>query len=195
VTLGLSPATQAIVSLQELGEVPRTAGAWRSADGGAWFAPLGKAPGDGSLASVASCQYQGATLWKVPADSKALAWDAPSGVLTVTDTSRTVPFDGRKRLVESGEPRLSSLGLNYQVAANYSDRQFSFSGLAEGYGWHEGWYYNTSVGLSKSRNVRYESYALRENLDSAVFLRLARSRPRLKATVRRKPRGCERERR
>lgn len=172
---GLAPATHAVVELRELNEPPRTASAWRSADGTAWFVPLAKTPGDGSLAAAPRCDHEGASLWKIPGGSAALAWDASSGVLTIDDTSRTTVFDARKRLVESAEPRISTLGLNYQVAANYSERQFSFNGLAEAYGWHGGWYYTTGVGLSKGSSVRYESYALRENLDSAVFLRLGDS--------------------
>ncbi len=188
---GLAKRSGMIMQIREAGQPERPATVYRDAAGQAWFVPLQQGQtGPGGVERL-SCTLDGASYWKLAASDPALQHDAAHDVLSFLDIHRvTAVIEGRPLAQRPEAETLGSAGVNYQLALNYqgsyaansSSSQFNPSALGDFYAYRGGWYANTSLGWSNNgKIVRYQSYALKESLDSGTFLRLgdAVSKPTL----------------
>lgn len=188
---GLMKKSGMIMQIREAGQPERPATVYRDAAGQAWFVPLlQEQPGPGGVERL-SCTLDGAPYRKLAASDPALQYDEATDVLSFLDINLvTAVIDGRPLARRPETQTLSSAGVNYQLALNYqasqvannSSSQFNPSALGDFYAYNGGWYANTSLGWSKhGKVVRYESYAVKESLESGTFLRLgdAVSKPTL----------------
>ncbi|SFU38652.1 Outer membrane usher protein FimD/PapC [Polaromonas sp. YR568] len=173
--LGLAPDSRMVMQLREAGHGERVALVFRDRERSGWFVPVLAEPGNEDAG--ARCTFEGRSYRKFAATDTALRHDADSDLLTVLDPSQaTDVIDGRKAPLQQS-PALESAGINYQLALNYAEnnpqRRFSPSAYADFYAYTGGWYLNNSLAWNNNGRVaRYESYALREWLDTGTFLRL-----------------------
>jgi outer membrane usher protein len=168
---GLSASTRLIVELLEAGQGPRDAEVFRSADGAWWFIPL--APGVAAGASAFTCTHEGETLRRASAQGDAVRFQAESATMTYIDRdSPNYVLDMRRRNVAPAGDLLPAAGLNYQLNANYVQSRLNPSAQVELFGYRGGWFGATSLGLVPGKTTRFETYALKEDVETARSLRL-----------------------
>jgi len=181
--LGLARHSGQVMQLREAAQNERTALTYRDTRREAWFVALqGERVGQGRTDRL-SCTLDGLTYWRLEQNDPALQYDSDHDELTFLDISQaTQTLDGRQLRLLNPAPTLDSTGINYQLALNYADRTNNFSNtgnrlkasaFGDFYAYTQGWYANTSLGWSQhGKVVRYQTYALRESLDTGLFLRL-----------------------
>ncbi len=187
---GLNARSRLIVELREAAQPERDAEVFRSADEKYWFIPAraeeAGASSDRADASpstppapsttASTCTHDGETLRRVAAEGDAITWSAATGVMTYIDrNSPDYVLDMRRRNAAPGSQVLPALGVNYQLNASWINRGLSPSAQAEVFGYRAGWYGATTFGLAPGKTTRFESYALHEDVESAVSLRLGDS--------------------
>ncbi len=148
--------------------------AYRSADERHWFIPLARAlPAGAANAARKPCSYRAARYWQLATDDPWLTYSAQRDTLSFIDPdSLSQNFGGQRRPTVATDTVVTSTGVNYQVAGQYDGQRVLPTGLAEFYGYHSGWYMSSSFGLAPGRSRRFDSYAVKEDLNSGVFLRL-----------------------
>ena len=177
VDIGLSRASRVVLQIREAGHSERPAVTYRDANAQAWFVALrGDRIGEGRR-DRQSCTLDNVSYWRLPASDPSLTHDANADVLSFLDIDQPAQvIDGRKPALQEQSVALSSVGLNYQLALNYAARRLTPSAFADLYAYRDGWYFDTSFGWSNNAKVsRYETYALKESLDTGLFLRLGDS--------------------
>lgn len=181
--LGLARDSGQVMHLREAAQSERTALTYRDTRREAWFVALqGEQVGPGRTDRL-RCTFDGVSYWRLNQNDRALQYDSSRDELTFLDISQaTQTLDGRKLQPVSTAPTLDSTGINYQLALNYADRTGNFSNTGQRlkasafgdfYAYTQGWYANTSLAWTQHGKVlRYETYALRESLETGLFLRL-----------------------
>lgn len=170
---GLLPTSRMIVELREAAQTPRDADVWRSADERFWFIPVHP---DDVAAATGICLLEGQALRRVAEDGDTIIYDAAAGVLSFVDRSRAnYVLDLRQRNVAPTGAVLPAVGMNYQLNAAINRLETTPSAQVELFGFRNGWYASTTMGLAPGKSNRFETYALREDIASAVSLRLGDS--------------------
>ncbi len=169
VEAGLAPASGNVVQLREAPQDDRTAVSYRDRDDRAWFVPL-----QGSHPGRTSCAYNNARYVRIPDGDPALTHDTERDMLVFLDMQNaTGIIDARRAAASPDSGVLDSLGLNYQLALNYSAGRLNPSANGDFHAYTHGWYFNTALAWNNTgRIARYESYALRQSPESGTFLRL-----------------------
>ena len=192
--IGLARNTAAVMQIREAAQPERVATVYLDAARRAWFVPLLQAPlssqGGPAQTGRLSCLLDGVTFWKLDATDPSVTHDAATDMLSFIDTRRaTDVLEGRKAVKQADIEALDSVGVNYQLSLNYvssrsgggsggsfggsSNRRLNPSTLADFYGYSGGWYGSTTLGWSDTAGLlRYQTYALKESIDSGTFLRL-----------------------
>ena len=139
-----------------------------------WFIPLLGDSISKSPVERLNCLFEDASYWKVSVADPALQYDSDNNALAFLDVSQvTHVIEGRKAPLISETTSLNSVGVNYQLALNYTGNRFNPSAYADMYAYQGGWYVNNSMGLSNTgRLARFETYALKESLNTGTFVRL-----------------------
>jgi outer membrane usher protein len=175
-SVGLVKDSVAIMQLQQAGQDERTVITYRNREQNAWFIPLlGERVGVGeNLAARQRCNLDAVPYWMVAANDPALTLDNGSDTLAFIDLDQaTNLIEARKQPLPPASGTLDSLGVNYQLALDYSRKRLSPSVHADWFAYRGGWYFDSNFGLNTSgKIIRFESYALKENLDSGISLRL-----------------------
>ncbi len=181
--LGLSPESGAVLQLREAGQEDRSATTYRDVARGAWFVPLqSQNIGDGQTRRP-GCMIDGVAYRKLAGGDPALYPDTENDVLTFLDPSlATGVIDARKVPLMPQGQSLDSAGVNYQLGLNYSSgargsaRRYRPSVYGDFYSRMHDWYFRTNLAWNgNGRVTRYESYALREWLDTGTYLRIGDS--------------------
>ena len=169
IDLGLIPDTASVLLLREAAQQEQPAMTYRDLDRRAWFLPLKGLPSGRSR-----CDLDQTVFWKIEAGDDALQYNSDSGLLTFLDMRRaTSLLDGRIATVASTITALDSAGINYQLALNYYGAKLNPSAFGDFYAYNGGWYFDTRLAWNNNgRLARYESYALRQSVDTGTFLRL-----------------------
>jgi outer membrane usher protein len=172
--LGLRDGTQTIVQLREAGQPDRMAQVWRDAGGAHWFLPLAGPRPEPPRPDRASCTEGGNLLWRIAAADPALQHDEEAGLVSFVDRDRATAevIDARRQRLRPDSALLDSLGLNYQLSANYTGSRMQPGAYADFYAYRGGWYFSHNLGLSPGQTSRFETYALNEDLQSGISLRL-----------------------
>lgn len=173
--MGLVPDSRVVIQLREAGHGERPAQAFRDRERSSWFVPVVAA--ERSEDANARCTFEGLSYRKFAATDPVLHHDGDTDLLTVLDTSQVTDVIDARRQPLPQSPPLESAGINYQLALNYADnspvRRLTPGVYADFYAYTRGWYLSNSLAWNNyGRVARYESYALREWLDSGTFLRL-----------------------
>lgn len=175
--LGLSLATGNVVQIREAGQEAQESIAFRDASGIAWFLPL-QGERVGSDPRREACVHNGSTYWRVPIADAALKFNADTDTLDFMDLAHaTQVIEGRQNNAVNTAVALDSLGLNYQLAANYTDNRIASrlipSASGDFFGYRGGWYFTNQLAWTQNAKIsRYESYALKESTDTGTYLRL-----------------------
>ena len=175
--MGLSKASGMVLQIREAGHSERPAVTYRDAEAQAWFVALRGERIDEGRPDRQSCTLDNVTYWRLPAADPSLTHDANTDVLNFLDINQPTQFiDGRKPMLQKQSAALNSVGLNYQLALNYAGMRLNPSAFADLYAYRDGWYFDSSFGWSNNTKIsRYETYALKESLDTGLFLRLGDS--------------------
>ncbi|MBX3653403.1 MAG: fimbrial biogenesis outer membrane usher protein [Ramlibacter sp.] len=172
---GLSPGSRTVVELRQAGEPPRIVDVFRDTAGQRWYLPLtrpARTPPSGPTPVRSPCHHEGKVLLEVAPSDPALHFSTETAVLDWIDMdTATASIDSRRRAPPTAQA-VPALGLNYQLTGNWSNSRFTPSGLAEIYAYRQGWFFSTQLGLAPGTTTRYESYALKEDVDSSISLRL-----------------------
>lgn len=169
--LGLVKASGAVMELREAAQGHESAVVYQDAQRQAWFIPLkSRSPGAGRF----ECTFNQLSYRKISATDPALQHDPDADRLSFVDTDHaTHSIDARRSALRNSPTPLDSAGVNYQLTLGYSAERLNPGALSELYAYRQGWYLNTSLGIDRSGKLsRFESYALRESLDSGTYLRL-----------------------
>lgn len=177
--LDLAPGSRMVVQLREAGQGERAALVFRDRERGGWFVPVpvpGAGEGQGTGADT-HCTFEGNTYRRFSANDPVLRHDRDTDILTIVDIGEATGVIDARKPPPPQNPALESAGVNYQLAMNYADnnpqRRFNPSAYADFYAYTRGWYLSNSLAWNNyGRVARYETYALREWLDSGTFLRL-----------------------
>ncbi len=176
--LGLSLTTGNVVRLREAGQDTQETVVFRDASGIAWFLPL-QGERVGADPRRESCMHNRITHWRVPIADPALTFNAETDTLDFLDlTQATQVIEGRQNNTAlNAAVALNSLGVNYQLAASYTDNlvrsRLIPSATADLFAYQGGWYYTTQLAWAQNAKVsRYESYALKESTETGTYLRL-----------------------
>lgn len=166
---GLMPGSGLVVQLREAAQADRIVVAYRNPEQSIWFIPFAVHP-PGRMA----CLYENISYLQITASDSALTHDPQTDLLTFLDLrSATHSIDARKTPASESAVVLTSLGINYQWFAGYSAGKITPAASAQINAYTQGWYAHTSLAWNKhGRIARYESYALRQSVSNASFLRL-----------------------
>ena len=170
--IGLVPGTANVLVLSQASHADRSTVAYRDFMKTAWFLPL-----QGDIFAGTPCVYENVRFWKISAADAALNHDPDTDLLTYLDMRiATNIIDARKAPPSVSAGTIDSLVINYQLSTNRSAGRFNPSATADVNGYTKGWYFNTGLAWNgNGRIARYESYALRQSVDSGTFLRLGDS--------------------
>ncbi|MET0310932.1 MAG: fimbria/pilus outer membrane usher protein [Burkholderiaceae bacterium] len=169
--IGLSETTRAIVQLREAGQPNRMALSFRDAAGAHWFLPLALAAGQ--PAGRETCTSEGGAYVKVPAKDPALTVDADQDIVSFVNLQGADDvIDARVATMRATAQPLTSVGLNYQLTASHAANETRLSAFTDTYAWYRGWYASNTLGFSRGRTQRFDTFALRESLETGVFTRV-----------------------
>ena len=174
VDFGLDKDASAIMQLRQSGQEEHSVLTYRDRELSAWFIPLlGDNISQLPLERL-SCMLDKVFYFKVSATDPALQHDSDNNTLAFMDISQTTHvIEGRKAPLRSEIKALDSVGVNYQLAFNYVGKRITPSAYADWFAYTDGWYFNTNLGSSSTGKItRFDTYALRESLNTGTYLRL-----------------------
>ena len=177
IALALVRSSSAVVQIREPAQDERTAVVYRDESRSLWFLPLRSERAAQPGADRIACQLDGQTYWRVRSNDPALRHDSEQDLLSFVDTSQaTHSIDARRPQQALPTSTLDSVGVNYQLALAYAGSTFNPTATGDFYAYRQGWYLSTGLAWNRRGKVtRYESYALKESLETGTFLRLGDS--------------------
>lgn len=171
--LGLARESGAVMQIREPAQDERAAVVYRDKNRSVWFLPLRTDKIDASGAGRMPCSVDSEAYWRIDAHDPAVQHDNELDMLSFVDTSQaTHSIDARKSQLVQPTGTLDSAGVNYQLALAYAGSRLSPSATGDFYAYRQGWFLSTGLAWNRDGKIsRYESFALKESLDSGTFLR------------------------